>query len=204
MPTGAATGAASGLSTLGWVGAGLGLASQLGRFLLGSKQNKLANQINPVYTEYQTSPAAKQSLSTTLNAYLGRMPGATQFGRNIQTSQANQMQNVLRNATDSSQALALGAATQGQADQAFADLATREAGYKTGILSQLNDAYSKLISEDRYKNEQMLQKYGIDLNAKMGLRGAGIGNQYGAAGDISSLLIKLSQLQKGGMGSFLG
>lgn len=202
MPTQAA--ASSGLGTLGWVGAGLGLASQLGRFILGNKQNKLADQINPVYNDYQTSPYAKQLLSTVLNAYQGRMPGATQAGRNIQTAQGNQMYNIARNATDSSQALALGAASQGMADQSISDLAGQEAQYKTGILGNLNDAYSKLISEDRYKNEQMLQKYGIDLNAKMGLRGAGIGNQYGSVGDLSSLLIKLSQLQKGGLGSSLG
>lgn len=177
------------------IGAGLGAIQGIGKFLFGVKQNQLANQINPVYTPYQENPYAKQQLDIARQFLGGRMGGATTFEKNIQNSQANAMQNVLRNATDSSQALALGSAIQGQTDQAYADLQAREAQNKYGLLQNLNQAYGLNIAEGDKKYNDMLKKFQIDLAAKSGLRSSAANNMFGAFSDLAALGI--------GAGSYL-
>lgn len=175
------------------IGAGLGALNSLGRFFLGNKQNNLANQINPVYKERQISPYAQQNLGITQQMFGARMPGAAEAARNIAANQASQMSNITRNATDSSQALALGAATQGATNQAYTNLGIQEGQMKYGLLDNLNNAYGQMTQELDKQQQDMLRKYGLDLEAKSGLRASGAANQYGALSDLSSLGIMLGQ-----------
>jgi len=180
------------------IGAGVGALNTFGRFLFGSKQNRLANQINPIYKERQISPYAQQNLGITQQLFNARMPGAAEAARNIAANQASQMANINRNATDSSQALALGAATQGAANQAYTNLGIQEGQMKYGLLDNLNRAYGQMTDELDKQQQDMLRKYQLDLEAKSGLRQSGAFNQYGALSDLSSLAIKLGQYQSSG------
>src|SRR5205085_1584394 len=73
------------------------------------------------------NPIAGQRLGLAQTLLNARMPGAAAAERNIYGSQANTMAQVNRNATDSSQVLALAGAAQGQTNQAFSNLETQEA-----------------------------------------------------------------------------
>ena len=197
------------------IGAALGAAGAIGKFFTGLKQKKMANAINPQYTPYQTSQYATQNLGAVQNAYNGRMAGAANAERNIQAQQGNQLANIGRAATDSSQALALGAASQGQANQASQNLADAEGQNKRGLLDNLQNAYGTMIGEDRFKYQDMMNKYQIDMNQQAQLMNTGMQNKQGAVNDLSSLGINLGTLNslgrderirnaKNALGSFNG
>lgn len=144
----------------------------LGRILFGKYQNKLANKINPVRTDYAISPYAKNQLGLAQQLYNGRMFGAPQLEQNIFAAQGNTMASVNRNATDASQALAMAAATQGQTNQALANLGLQEAQNKYQMLGNLNNAYGNMTNEmDKVYRDKMM-KYQEDIQAKNALRNA--------------------------------
>ena len=184
------------------IGIGLGIAGSIGKFLLGNKQNKLANQINPVYDVYKGSSAVNQNIGAVQNAYNGRMAGAASAQENLLRAQQNAFANASRGATDASQLLALGAAGQGQTDAGINSLATAEGQNKAGLLDNLQAAYGQKIQDDRAINQSQLQKYQIDSEAKGALRSSGINNMFGAVNDASSMALQLGQL--GGIGGGAG
>lgn len=178
------------------LGAALGGLGALGKGIFGAKQNKLANKIHPQWQQYKTNPYASQQLGMAQQLFNGRMFGAANQERNIFSNQANFNANINRNATDGSQALALAAAGQGQADQSFANLQTQELQNKYGMLANLNNAYGQMIDEGRMEHQSMMQKYAMDVNEKNALRGAGANNMFGALSDLSGGLIQMGQLQQ--------
>lgn len=75
---------------------------------------------------YEGSPYALNNLSTAQQLLNSRMAGANSRERNIQTSGANARDGIGRVTTDSSQAAAMMAATQGMEGQQYNDLAIQE------------------------------------------------------------------------------
>lgn len=169
------------------IGAGLGIASSIGKFISGGKQVKESKKINPVFNQYQANPFAKQQLGIAQQLFGGRMAGAPELERNLFSSQANFMGNVGRNATDSSQALALGAASQGQTNEALSELQTKEAQNKFAMLQNLNQAYGTNIREGDKEYDSMRYKFEQDAARKDALRGAGEQNKFGAVSDLASM-----------------
>ena len=184
------------------VGAGLSALGSLGKIFAGAKQNKLANQINPIYQQYQQNPLAQENLAVNKNMFYGRMPGAQKAEANIMQAQANQLANVQRGATDASQLLALGAGLQGGTNDAFSNLAAQEAQSKAGLLTNLGQAYRGAISEGDKAYESMLQKYQMDSQAKAALRESGMQNIFGGIGDVAGGLMQYGMFK--GMGSGTG
>lgn len=186
------------------IGAGLGVANAIGRWFSGNKQKKLANKINPVFNQYQASPYAGQRMGLAKQLFAGRMFGAPQLERNIFSNQANTLNNVNKVATDASQALAYGAAAQGQTDDSLTNLQTAEAQNKYQMLGNLNSAYDTMIGEGDKEYSSMLDKYQSDVAQKNALMQAGMNNKYGAVSDLASLGIQLSGLpgKKGVFGGF--
>lgn len=181
-------------------GAAISLANQVGKWFGGNKQSKEAKKINPVWTDYQSNPYAARQLAMAQNMFGGRMAGAPQMERNILSSQGNTMANVNRNATDASQALAYGAASQGQADQSFTDLQTAESQNKYNMLGNLNNAYGAMINEGDKVYQNKMQKFMIDSQRKDALANAGAQNKYGAGNDLSSMFMQLGMLNGGNAG----
>lgn len=182
------------------IGAGLGAASAGYKLYSGIKQVGQANKINPIYTPYTASNAVKQQLGTVQNAYQGRMAGAASASDRILQSQANTLANASRGATDASQLLAVGAGSEGAADQASVDLAAKEGQNKTGILDNLQNAYNKMTEDERQVYQSKLQKYQMDTQAKQALGQAGMSNIYGAGSDLAGMALQGAQL--GNVGSF--
>lgn len=176
------------------IGAALGGLGAIGKGIFGAHQNKLANKIKPVWEQYKTNPYASQQLGMAQQLFNSRMFGAQDLQRNIYSNNANFNANIGRNATDSSQALALAAAGQGQTNQALSNLQTQEAQNKYGLLSNLNQAYGQMIGEGDKEYQSMLQKYQMDVAEKNALRGAGANNMFGAMSDLSGGLMQFGQL----------
>lgn len=188
--------------------AGMGLAMQglssLFGAIQGKKMLKEAKAINPNYKAYETSQAAKDMLGmnqTRLNA-VSPMRAAAQ--RNIATSQANAMAGVNRNVTDSSQALALAAGLQGNADQALFNIGMQDQAFQQQNLANLMNAQNVMIGEDRTKYQDMLTKYQLDLNQKNALRSAGQQNILGAGQQISASLFGAQQMMNQAAGALTG
>lgn len=171
---------------LGPLSLGLDAIGGITKLITGLHQNHLANQINPIWNQYQISPFEKQELGTAQQLYNGRMPGAAAEEQNIGASQANYLNNVDRNATDSGQALALGGLSQGQSNQAYSNLQTKELQSKNDFLNNLNTAYQGMIGEGNKVYQSQLEKYQSDVAAKTALRGAGAQNFNSALNDLGS------------------
>ena len=176
----------------GAVTSGLGA---LGKIFAGAKQNKLANQINPFFQQYQKNPLAQENLAVNKNMFYGRMPGAQKAESNIMQSQSNLFSNAQRGATDSSQLLAVGSGLQGGTNEAFSNLAAAEGQSKAGLLTNLGQAYRGAISEGDKAYDSMLQKYQIDRQDKAALRGSGMQNIFGGVGDIGAGLMQYGQFR---------
>ncbi len=168
---------------IGATGAVVGAGAKI---YTGLHQNSLANGIHPDYQAYQYNPYAKEQLGTAQQLFNGRMAGAGNLERNIASSQANQYANIGRNATDSSTALALGSAAQGQANSAYNNLQTKEAQNKYSLLDNLNAAYAANIREGDKVYQDKFQKFQLDSGAKAGLRNSGTQNLIGGINDIAA------------------
>jgi hypothetical protein len=177
------------------VGAGISALGSLGKIFAGAKQNKLANQINPIYQQYQENPLAKENLAVNKNMFYGSDPASLKAQSNVMQAQSNQLASAQRGATDASQLLAVGAGLQGGTNEAFSKLAAQEAEGKAGLLTNLGQAYRGAISEGDKAYESMLQKYQMDSQAKAALRNAGQQNIFGGIGDIGAGAMQFGMLK---------
>lgn len=175
----------------------------IGKFFSGAKQTKESKSINPVWQQYKSSPFAGQQLALAKQMFNDPSMGTRgDITRNLFSNNANFMDNVNRNATDASQALALGAAGLGQTNE---DLSRANIGFmnnKANMLQNLNQAYGTMINEGDKEYESLLQKYGMDVERKDALRSSGAQNKYGAVSDLASMGFSLAG--GGGFGNIFG
>lgn len=178
------------------IGAGISGLSAIGKMIFGAKQNKMANKINPSWSQYVTSPFAKQQLATAQNAFGGRMAGAQSLENNIYGNQASTQSNINRNATSSAQALALAGGVQGQTNDAFQNLQIKEGQNQTNMLGNLNNAYGQLIQEGDKEYQSKMQKFMLDTQQQAALRESGVQNIAGGVNDIAGLFGTLGMGQQ--------
>lgn len=178
--------------------AGIGLAGAVWKGIQAAKQNSLANGINPNDPTYEVSQYAKNNLGLAQSMYNGRMAGATDAERNIQANQATTLGSINRNATSSSQALALAGAAQGQTNQALSGLQSAEAQNKYNLAGQVANANRDLVNENDKVYQDQLRKYQQDVQAKSALRQAAANNLSGLFGDLTSGAMLASSM--GGIG----
>lgn len=182
------------MDPLSLMSAGVGGLGAIGgivnMFTSGGRLNKLL-QSDPTY---QANPIASQRMGLATTLLNARMPGASAMERNIYGNQANQMANVNRNATDSSQALAMGAAAQGQTNQAFQNLGVQEQQDYYNRLQNLSGAQQGMISEgDKVYQDQVRRfqdragvtgaqmqntQQGFNSIGNLGFGGAALGQQF--------------------------
>lgn len=172
-------------------GATISGLSSLGKLIFGGSQNSMANRINPKWFDYVSSPYAQQRLGIAQQLFNGRVPGAANLERNIFSNQGNTLNSINRNATNSAQALALAGATQGQTNDAFENLATKEAMNKQMMLQNLNEGYEGMVREGDKEYQNKLLKYQIDKGDQYNLRNAAWKNIFGAGNDLAGLFTTL-------------
>lgn len=138
---------------------GIGILQGVGNAIQAHKANKQLESLLGQDPTYQKNPLAAQQFAMAQQLYNGRMAGAASQERNIFQNQANTVNAVNKNATDSSQALALAMGAQGQADKAFSGLRQEEAQNKYQMLGNLNQAYAGMINEDDKAYNDKLRKF---------------------------------------------
>lgn len=129
------------------VGAVLGTAGTIISNVSGDKLRKQlgkAKENDPVYSE---SPYAKNRMALASNWLYGKSLGSVTQEQQIYGAQANQMSNISRNASDGSQALAMGAATLGQTDNAIQNKAIADAQAEYARMNNYNQASEGMTGE---------------------------------------------------------
>lgn len=143
---GAGTGSVAGpWGTL--AGAVFGLGAGIAGMVSKNKANKELERLKSQDPHYGMNPIAVERLSFAKTLLNARMPGASQMERNIFANQATQMGNISQNATDSSQLLALGAASQGQTNDALQNLNLQEAADYQRRYGNLTAAQEGVVKE---------------------------------------------------------
>lgn len=183
----------------------LGLIQGVANIFRQKAANKALEKLLGQDPTYQQNPLAAQQLAMAHQLYNGRMEGAASEERNIFQNQANTIGAVNKNATDSSQALALAAATQGKTNQAFNNLQQQESQNKYSMLQNLNQAYSNMINEgDKVYNDKV-RRFG-DLAS---IRGQQQQNKTNALNGVfngleSDINGAMKIMSGGGFGNFFG
>lgn len=121
-------------------------------------------QIDPTY---MPSPYANNNLGMAQTLLNSRMGGAASRENNILSSGANVRAGIGRNATDSSQALALMAATQGQQDQSFNDLGIAEAQDAAQKQQNLVGANDAMTAEGDKVHDDNVRRWQDQVNIAM-------------------------------------
>lgn len=138
----------SGLSEgLGLGGLALGAIGTIGKLFGAGKANRKLDALEASDPTYQANPLAQQRLGLAQTVLNARMPGSATIERGIYGNQANTLSNIDRNATDSSQALALAGDVQGQTNQAFDQLGVQEGQNYQQNLKNLEGAQEGAINE---------------------------------------------------------
>lgn len=167
--------------------------------IAGIKADKRLSQLIKEDPKYTSSPYAAKTLGLAQTLLNSRMAGASARERNIFGAGANAMGNVTRNATDSSQALALGAGIQGQQNDAFGSLQMQEGQDYYNKLNNLNQANQGMTAEHKDLFDDQVRRWQDQVNTvmtqyKMRTRGGDSVSQWGAG--LSSM--------GGGMGGMGG
>jgi hypothetical protein len=180
-------------------GAALGLIGGVANLFGSRKANKRLDRLMKQNPTYQSNPIAAQRMALAQQLLNARQPGAAAAERNIYGAQANTLANIQRNATDSSQALALAAGSQGQTNQAFGDLAQQEAqGYQqryqnlSGAQQGMIEEGDKVYQDQVRRFQDLAQIRGMQTrntqNAWQGVSNLGFGLlNFGLAGGQNAL-----------------
>lgn len=171
------------MGPLSAIGMGVGLIGGIGSIFGNRKSNRELEKLIKQNPTYQSNPIASQRMALAQQLLNARMPGAASMERNIYGNQANTIAQINRNATDSSQALALSAGTQGQTNQAFNQLGMQEGQDYYNRLNNLTGAQQGMIQEgDKVYQDQVRQFQ--DLAA---IRGAQNNNRQAAWSGVSNM-----------------
>lgn len=186
------------LPLLAAVGVASSLAGGVKGILSGIQQNKEAKKINPVWKDYTGSQAAKDMLGMASTRANSRNPYAEANRRAALGAQANSLSAIKRTSLDPSQALALASASQGQLDQTLFNQGQQDLAYEQQNMANLMNAQNTMIGEDRFMNEQMKEKYAMDLSQKNALKTAATQSIVGGLQNIGSGLISAGMAGAGG------
>lgn len=135
--------------------------------IAGIKADKKLSKLLETDPAYEISPYAKDTLGLAKTLLNARMSGAAARERNIYGTQASNLANINRNATDASQALALVAATQGQTNANFNDLALQEAQDYANKVGNLNQANAAMTAEHQAKFDDSVRRWQDQVNTVM-------------------------------------
>lgn len=119
---------------------------------------------DPAYT---SSPYAANNLGLAQTLLNSRMAGAQSRQNNIMSSGANIRAGIGRNATDSSQALSLMAATQGQEQQGFNDLQMQEGQDAMQKQQNLFGANEGMVAEGDKLHDDATRRWQDQVNIAM-------------------------------------
>lgn len=165
-------------------GLGLGLIGGLGNLFGGRRKAK--KEMDAVLAKdprYKVNPIAGERYDYAKTILNARMPGAGIAERNIMATQAGQLANINRGATDASQALMLAGGVQGETNQGFQNLAMQESQDYYNRLQNLTGAQQGMIAEGDKKYQDDVRRWENTAKAA----GANIQNRANQWNSLSSL-----------------
>jgi hypothetical protein len=171
------------MDPLAIAGLGIGLIGGIGSMFGAKKSNRQLEKLMKLNPAYKANPIANQRMGMAQTLLNARAPGAAAAERNIYQTQGNTMANINRNVTDSSQALAMGAATQGQTNQDFGNLQNAEAQDYQRRYSNLEGAQQGVIQEGDKVFQDQVRRF-QDMAQIKGMQNA---NRQGAWQGLSNL-----------------
>ena len=165
------------------IGLATGIIGGIGKMIQRGKANKQLKALQLQDPKYTANPLAQDRLSLANSLLNARMPGAARAERNIYASGGNARGQISRNATDSSQALALGAGIQGNEANQFGQLAQNEAqDYQRRYANQVG-AQQGMINE----GDKVFQDEERRFGNKVQFQGAINANKAANWGDVSNM-----------------
>jgi len=167
----------------------LGIIGSIGQLFGNGRANRELRNLQSQDPNYATSTAGIQNnqiaqgrydlAETILNS---QMPGTAQEQNNILGNQSNVVGNANRTATNSAQALAVGAGAQGQTNQAFSNLAGQQADWYKGNLQNYNQAGQGVINEGDKRYQDQIRQF----EDKTQIQGAINANRQNTWGSIAN------------------
>lgn len=183
------------------IGLAIGVGGAVGRLFSRGKANKDMKDLMQQDPTYKENPLSRQRLALAQTLLNARTPGAVAAERNIYANQANTVSNINRNATDSSQALALATGTQGQANDAFTNLGMNEAQDYQRRYGNYAQAQEGVINEGDKVFQDQVRKF----ENKVGMQGQINQNRQNSWGEISNLGFGLANFgMSGGFDNMFG
>jgi hypothetical protein len=165
------------------LGLALGLVGAAGKLFGRGRANRRMRRLLAQQPAYKANPLVAQRLGLAQTLLNARAPGASMAEKNIMQNQAGQISNINRVATDSSQALALSAGTQGATNQALNDLSMQEAADYQRRLGTLERAQDAQVAEDQRVFQDQVRRF----QNQVGVEGAITANNQNTWGDIANL-----------------
>lgn len=164
-------------------GLGMGLFGSVGKMFGRGAANKRMESLLKRMPKYQANPLVAQRLGLAQTLLNARMPGAAQAERNIYQTQANQVAQAERAATDPNQLLLAGAGAAGQAQQAFQGLAGQESADYQRRLANLGQAQEAQVEEQQKEYQDQMNRYQMETQIKA----AEQENRQANWGDVANL-----------------
>jgi len=172
------------------IGMGIGLIGAIGGLFGNKKANKQLAALQAQDPNYATSTAgiankqlADSRLGLAQSLLNAKMPGSSTIEHGIYGNAANQQGVIERNATSGAQALALGAANVGDANNAFRQEGLDQNNYYQQNLNNLNQAQEGVMNENNADYNDQLRQYGD----KVQIQGAINKNRQNTWGSIANL-----------------
>jgi|ERR1700743_2193764 len=169
--------------TASLVGGAVGLAGGIAKLFGSANANSQLNNLIKQDPTYTANPLAAQRVGLAQSLLNARAPGAAYAERNIYGNQANQQANIERNATDGSQALAMGAANQASTNQAFGNLSSQEDQEYQQRLNNLTGAQQGEINEGDKVYQDQVRRFG-DLAQIRGQQNANTQNAWQSVSNL--------------------
>lgn len=186
------------------VGGAMGTVGGIFSSIAGMKWDKEMSKLKEKDPRYTSSPYAAKTLGLAQTLLNSRMAGASAREKNIYGAGANAMGNINRNATDASQALAMGAAIQGQQNDAFGGLQMQEGQDYMNKLGNLNQANQGMTAEHDKLFDDEVRRWQDQVNiitAQYKARQAGGQSFTNMGGAAQSSLSGLDSSNNFGFGS---
>jgi hypothetical protein len=186
------------------VGGAMGTVGGIFGSIAGMKADKKLSSLIKEDPKYTSSPYAANNLGMAQQLLNSRMAGAGARERNIQTSGANVRAGIGRNATDSSQALALMAGTQGQEANQYNDLAIQEGQDAAMKQQNLFGANQGMTAEHKDMFDDSVRRWQDQVNTVMTqykMRQAGAQSFTNMGGSAQSSLSGLDSTNNFGFGT---
>jgi hypothetical protein len=151
----------------GIAGMAVGTAGTIISNISGDVTKRRLSRLEDKDPSYTADPNVSQKYGLAEQLLNARMPGASQAQANIYGAQAQQQGSIERNATDGSQALAMGAANTANTDKAFSNLGMQEAGNYNNMLANYNQANQGMTDEHDKVYQDAVRKWQDSVNITM-------------------------------------